>query len=106
MNFYPGRRRPQRQRFRTNPDAVVFVGALSRRLRVSELKTELRSQNVNPMRLVWHGGRGFCFLHFQSTDNAKECVSTLTGKELDGREIKVINLYLDFVSYYSYRKDS
>jgi len=83
------RRRPQRQRFRTNPDAVVFVGALSRRLRVSELKTELRSQNVNPMRLVWHGGRGFCFLHFQSTDNAKECVSTLTGKELDGREIKV-----------------
>jgi len=82
-------RRPQRQRFRTNPDAVVFVGALSRRLRVSELKTELRSQNVNPMRLVWHGGRGFCFLHFQTTDTAKECVTTLTGKEFDGREIKV-----------------
>lgn len=83
------RKRPQRQRFRTNPDAVVFVGALSRRLRVSELKTELRSHNVNPLRLVWHGGRGFAFLHFMSTENAKECVDCLTGKELDGREIKV-----------------
>lgn len=84
-----GRRRPQRPRFRTNPDAVVFVGALSRRLRVSELKSELRSQNVNPVRLVWHGGRGFCFLHFQTEDNAKTCVSSLQGKEFDGREIKV-----------------
>lgn len=83
------RRRPQRPRFRTNPDAVVFVGALSRRLRVSELKTELRSNNVNPMRLVWHGGRGFAFLHFQTEDNAKEAVDCLTGKELDGREIKI-----------------
>ncbi|XP_012936051.1 methenyltetrahydrofolate synthase domain-containing protein isoform X2 [Aplysia californica] len=83
------RRRPQRPRFRTNPEAVVFVGALSRRLRVSELKTELRSQNVNPLRLVWHGGRGFAFLHFQTVDSAKEAVDTLTGKELDGREIKV-----------------
>jgi len=83
------RRRPQKQRFRTNPDAVVFVGAISRRLRVSELKNELKSQNVNPARLVWHGGRGFAFLHYQTTDTAKEAVSVLEGKELDGREIKV-----------------
>jgi len=83
------RRRPQKQRFRTNPDAVVFVGAISRRLRVSELKNELKSQNVNPARLVWHGGRGFAFLHYQTTDTAKEAVNVLEGKELDGREIKV-----------------
>ncbi|CAL1532915.1 unnamed protein product [Lymnaea stagnalis] len=82
-------RRPQRQRFRTNPDAIVWVGGLSRRLRVSELKTELRSMNVNPLRLVWRGARGFAFLHFQTTDTAKEAVDALGGKELDGREVKV-----------------
>ncbi|CAG5133034.1 unnamed protein product [Candidula unifasciata] len=82
-------RRPQRQRFRTNPDAVVWVGGLSRRLRVSELKTELRALHVNPLRLVWRGARGFAFIHFQSVDSAKEAVSTLSGKELDGKEIKV-----------------
>ncbi|XP_059149973.1 methenyltetrahydrofolate synthase domain-containing protein-like [Physella acuta] len=82
-------RRPQRQRFRTNPDAIVWVGGLSRRLRVSELKTELRALNVNPLRLVWRGARGFAFLHFQTTDTAKEAVDVLGGKELDGREVKV-----------------
>lgn len=83
------RRRPQRQRIRTNPDAVVFVGSLSNRLRVSALKAELRSHNVNPIRLVWHGARGFAFMHFQTTDTAKEAVDVMNGKELDGREIKV-----------------
>jgi 5-formyltetrahydrofolate cyclo-ligase len=82
-------RRPQRQRFRTNPDTIVWVGGLSRRLRVSELKTELRALHVNPLRLVWRGARGFAFIHFQSTDSAKEAVNVLSGKELDGKEIKV-----------------
>ena len=82
-------RRPQRQRFRTNPDAIVWMGGLSRRLRVSELKTELRGLNVNPVRLVWRGARGFAFLHFQTTDNAKEAVDVLYGREFDGREAKV-----------------
>ncbi|KAI8777097.1 methenyltetrahydrofolate synthase domain-containing protein [Biomphalaria glabrata] len=82
-------RRPLRQKFRTNPDAIVWVGGLSRRLRVSELKTELRALNVNPLRLVWRGARGFAFLHFQTTDTAKEAVDVLGGKELDGREVKV-----------------
>lgn len=82
-------RRPQRQRFRTNPNAIVWIGGLSRRLRVSELKTELRSLQVNPVRLVWRGGRGFAFIHFQTVDSAKEAIGALSGKELDGREIKV-----------------
>ncbi|RUS72380.1 hypothetical protein EGW08_019860 [Elysia chlorotica] len=82
-------RRPQRQRFRTNPDAIVWMGGLSRRLRVSELKTELRAMNVNPVRLVWRGARGFAFLHFQTTDTAKEAVDALYGREFDGREAKV-----------------
>ncbi|BFZ20905.1 hypothetical protein BsWGS_23944 [Bradybaena similaris] len=82
-------RRPQRQRFRTNPNAIVWVGGLSRRLRVSELKTELRSMQVNPLRLVWRGARGFAFIHFQTVDSAKAAVSALTGKQLDGKEIKV-----------------
>ncbi|KAK3797748.1 hypothetical protein RRG08_020141 [Elysia crispata] len=82
-------RRPQRQRFRTNPDAIVWMGGLSRRLRVSELKTELRAMNVNPVRLVWRGARGFAFLHFQTTDTAKEAVDVLYGREFDGREAKV-----------------
>lgn len=82
-------RRPQRQRFRTNPNAIVWVGGLSRRLRVSELKTELRSMQVNPLRLVWRGARGFAFIHFQTVDSAKDAVSVLTGKQLDGKEIKV-----------------
>uniref|UniRef100_A0A0B7B2U2 Methenyltetrahydrofolate synthase domain-containing protein n=1 Tax=Arion vulgaris TaxID=1028688 RepID=A0A0B7B2U2_9EUPU len=82
-------RRPQRQRFRTNANTIVWVGGLSRRLRVSELKTELRALHVNPLRLVWRGARGFAFIHFQTTDSAKEAVSALAGKELDGKEIKV-----------------
>lgn len=91
--FFLGRR-PLRQKFRTNPDAIVWVGGLSRRLRVSELKTELRALNVNPLRLVWRGARGFAFLHFQTTDTAKEAVDVLGGKELDGREVKVCTVII------------
>lgn len=44
---------------------------------------------VNPLRLVWRGARGFAFIHFQTVDSAKAAVSALTGKQLDGKEIKV-----------------
>lgn len=82
-------RRPMRQRFRTNSEAVVWMGRLSHRLRVSALKTELRAMNLNPVRLVWRGARGFAYLHFQTEDNAKEAIETLFGREFDGREAKV-----------------
>lgn len=100
--WYPDRK-PQRQRFRTNPDAIVWLGGLSRRLRVSELKTELRALHVNPLRLVWRGGRGFAFIHFQTVDSAKEAVSALSGKELDGREIRVCFIHRLIIRVMTYR---
>ncbi|GFO35168.1 methenyltetrahydrofolate synthetase domain-containing protein [Plakobranchus ocellatus] len=81
-------RRPMRQRFRTDPDAIVWVGGLSHRLRVSALKSELRAININPVRLVWRGARGFAYLHFPSSDNAKGALDCLFGKAFDGREVK------------------
>ncbi|GFR70484.1 methenyltetrahydrofolate synthase domain-containing protein [Elysia marginata] len=81
--------RRQRQRFRTNPDAIVWMGGLSSRLRVSALKSELRNLNLIPARLVWRGPRGFAYLHFHTTDTAKEAVDTLFGREFEGREAKV-----------------
>lgn len=81
--------RPRRPRIETSPDGVVFVGGISRRLRVSEFKTEMRECDVHPIRLVWRGGRGFAFLHFQSADNAQSAVKALSGLEIDGRELNV-----------------
>ncbi|XP_076438003.1 uncharacterized protein LOC143277145 [Babylonia areolata] len=81
--------RPRRPRIETSPDGVVFVGGISRRLRVSEFKTEMRGCDVHPVRLVWRGGRGFAFLHFQSADNASTAVKALAGLEIDGRELNV-----------------
>ncbi|KAL8607768.1 hypothetical protein ACOMHN_039441 [Nucella lapillus] len=81
--------RPRRPRIETSPDGVVFVGGISRRLRVSEFKTEMRGCDVHPVRLVWRGGRGFAFLHFQSADNANMAVKALAGLEIDGRELNV-----------------
>lgn len=81
--------RPRRPRIETSPDGVVFVGGISRRLRVSEFKTEMRGCDVHPVRLVWRGGRGFAFLHFQSADNANTAVKALAGLEIDGRELNV-----------------
>lgn len=81
--------RPRRPRVETSPDGVVFVGGISRRLRVSEFKTEMRGCDVHPVRLVWRGGRGFAFLHFQSADNANTAVKALAGLEIDGRELNV-----------------
>lgn len=81
--------RPRRPRIETSPDGIVFVGGISRRLRVSEFKTEMRECDVHPIRLVWRGGRGFAFLHFQSSDNAHSAVKALCGLEIDGRELNV-----------------
>lgn len=81
--------RPRRPRIETSPDGVVFVGGISRRLRVSEFKMEMRGCDVHPVRLVWRGGRGFAFLHFQSADNANTAVKALAGLEIDGRELNV-----------------
>lgn len=81
--------RPRRPRIETSPDGVVFVGGISRRLRVSEFKTEMRGCDVHPVRLVWRGGRGFAFLHFQTADNANTAVKALAGLEIDGRELNV-----------------
>lgn len=81
--------RPRRPRIETSPDGVVFVGGISRRLRVSEFKSEVRGCDVHPIRLVWRGGRGFAFLHFQSADNANSAVKALAGLEIDGRELNV-----------------
>lgn len=81
--------RPRRPRIETSPDGIVFVGGISRRLRVSEFKTEMRGCDVHPVRLVWRGGRGFAFLHFQSADNANTAVKALCGLEIDGRELNV-----------------
>nr|KAG5685219.1 hypothetical protein BaRGS_013998 [Batillaria attramentaria] len=81
--------RPRRPRIETSPDGVVFVGGISRRLRVSEFKSEMRGCDVHPIRLVWRGGRGFAFLHFQSADNANSAVKALAGLEIDGRELNV-----------------
>ena len=82
-------RAPRRPRIETSPDGVVFVGGISRRLRVSEFKVEMRNNDVHPVRLVWRGGRGFAFLHFQSADNASTAVKALCGLEIDGRELNV-----------------
>jgi RNA recognition motif-containing protein len=49
----------------------------------------MRGCDVHPVRLVWRGGRGFAFLHFQTADNAHTAVKALAGLEIDGRELNV-----------------
>ena len=72
-----------------NPDGVVFVGSISRSVRVSHFKCEMKGCGVHPLRLVWKGGRGFAFLHFTSADDAGTAVKAMSGLEIDGKQLNI-----------------
>ncbi|XP_077978647.1 methenyltetrahydrofolate synthase domain-containing protein-like [Glandiceps talaboti] len=67
---------------------AIFVGGISRDVRVSEFKTTIREHNVFPIKVVWHGGRGFAFLHFTESDKADEAVVIVNTLTVQGSNLR------------------
>lgn len=90
-NLNRGGRRVKARRSKNlqQPLPGVFVGRFPSSLRASELKTQVREQGINPIRMVWRGGKRHAFLLFDSRDKAEEALSTLEGMAIDGKEVKV-----------------
>ena len=90
-NLNRGGRRVKARRSKNlqQPLPGVFVGRFPPSLRASELKTQVREQGINPIRMVWRGGKRHAFLLFDSRDKAEQALSTLEGMAIDGKEVKV-----------------
>ena len=50
---------------------------------------QVREQGINPIRMIWRGGKRHAFLLFDSRDKAEQALSTLEGMAIDGKEVKV-----------------
>ncbi len=73
----------------------IFVGNLNFNLEESVLETFIKEagvavQNVNIIRDAYSGrSRGFGFVELEETQDVDEAISTLNGKDLDGRALRV-----------------
>jgi len=74
----PGGRRGRPRRFPSNRTFSVYVGGLPSDLRVSEFKREVRSKDVNPIQVVWHGNNGHAFLVFTAQEEANSALTRLS----------------------------
>ncbi|XP_070565840.1 methenyltetrahydrofolate synthase domain-containing protein-like [Ptychodera flava] len=72
----------------TSSSVSVFVGGISRGLRVSEFKAKIRENNVLPIKVTWHGARGFAFLQFENNSDAEAAVSILDGLDVHGSVLR------------------
>jgi len=82
----PRRNKSRKMRAKTHS---VFVGDLPRSLRVSEMKSQIRNQGVNPLRVVWHGGSGHAFLFFLKKREANFAIEKLTNVKISDQLIRV-----------------
>lgn len=80
------RRRPFRPR-KSMP--TIFFGSLPRSLRVSELKTKVRENNINPLRVIWNGGQGHAFFQFQNNSEMETALESLRDFEIKGRKLRI-----------------
>jgi RNA recognition motif-containing protein len=73
----------------------IFVGNLNFNLEESALETFIRDagvavSNVNIIRDAYSGrSRGFGFVELDESQDVDEAISTLNGKDLDGRTLRV-----------------
>lgn len=76
--------RPRRGR-----QPALFVGGLPRSLRVSTFKTEVRGREVDPLRVIWHGGNGHAFLQFENSDLMESALTALADLNINGKKLRV-----------------
>ncbi len=73
----------------------IFVGNLSFNLEEAVLETFIKEagvevQNVSIIRDAYSGrSRGFGFVELEDAQDVDEAISTLNGKDLDGRALRV-----------------
>ena len=67
----------------------MFVGGLPRSLRVSTFKTEVRGREVDPLRVIWHGGNGHAFLQFENQDLMENALKALSELDINGKKLRV-----------------
>ena len=85
-DYRPRRRRGPRTRA---PIPTLFVGSIQRSVRVSELKGEIRSKDVNPIRVIWNGAKGYSLLQFQEMQEMESALDALQNLEIRGRKLRV-----------------
>jgi RNA recognition motif-containing protein len=67
---------------------AIFVGKLSSRTRQSDLEDEFAK--YGKIRQVdFHKDRGFAFIEFQHSEDAKDSVDEMDGRRIDGSRIVV-----------------
>ena len=76
--------RPRRGR-----QPAIFVGGLPRSLRVSTFKTEVRGRDVDPLRVIWHGGNGHAFLQFDNDELMESALTALSELDINGKKLRV-----------------
>lgn len=76
--------RPRRGR-----QPALFVGGLPRSLRVSTFKTEVRGKDVDPLRVIWHGGNGHAFLQFENSELMENALTALADLNINGKKLRV-----------------
>lgn len=65
------------------------MGGLPRSLRVSTFKTEVRGREVDPLRVIWHGGNGHAFLQFENSELMEAALSALSDLNINGKKLRV-----------------
>lgn len=68
---------------------TLFVGSIPRALRVSELKTKVRDLEVTPIRVIWHGARGYAFFQFTKNEEMSAALDVLRDIEINGRKLRI-----------------
>lgn len=58
-------------------------------MRVSELKGEIRGKDVNPIRVIWNGAKGYSLLQFQEMQEMEAALDALQNLEIRGRKLRV-----------------
>lgn len=80
---------PRRMRPGGNRAPTVYIGGIPKGTRVSDLKSLVRAQGVEPLRVLWRGGAGHTFLFFEQEDDAENAVSKLHDLEVNGKSVRV-----------------
>lgn len=78
-----------RYRPRRGRQPALFVGGLPRSLRVSTFKSEVRGRDVDPLRVIWHGGNGHAFLQFENSDLMESALQALEDLNINGKKLRV-----------------
>lgn len=69
--------------------SILFVGSIQRLVRVSELKGEIRGKDVNFIRVIWNGVKGYFLFQFQEMQEMEVVLDVLQNLEIRGRKFRV-----------------